>query len=253
MKIAVTIAVLAVMVLGAWVLLAGQAPPAKAQSFEQRYPDLPKDAVARRSRSNAVMVAQGVPVNSWLPVIESEAEAKKRPARQITMRAIATLAVALKGEGLEQGPVDGIVRDYHLATVLTPDEKAFIAAAAPSERDRVKFSWRYEAANVLLWSLGFVDSLGPPRTAVDPAVLVRLLKENSAEQLVAKARLRPIGDILDQADLIYRYRWALVDARINGKPAPAGLNDDVAMERHHALNWLIGSMDQDWDDISLDT
>ena len=39
----------------------------------------------------------------------------------------------------------------------------------------------------------------------------------------------------------------------NGKPAPAGLNDDVAMERHHALNWLIGSMDQDWDDISLDT
>ncbi|MDR2636809.1 MAG: DUF4272 domain-containing protein [Zoogloeaceae bacterium] len=27
----------------------------------------------------------------------------------------------------------------------------------------------------------------------------------------------------------------------------------VTMERHYALNWLIGYMDQEWDDISTDT
>jgi hypothetical protein len=27
----------------------------------------------------------------------------------------------------------------------------------------------------------------------------------------------------------------------------------VVYERHYALNWLTGYMDQDWDDISTDT
>ena len=65
--------------------------------------------------------------------------------------------------------------------------------------------------------------------------------------------MRPLSDILDQADLIYRYHWAVVDARINGQDAPAGLNSGVVLERHYALNWLIGYFDQAWDDISTDT
>jgi len=27
----------------------------------------------------------------------------------------------------------------------------------------------------------------------------------------------------------------------------------VTLERHYALNWLIGYMEQEWDDISTDT
>jgi len=79
------------------------------------------------------------------------------------------------------------------------------------------------------------------------------MKERSAAQFLRDARLRSQPEILDQADLIYRYHWAVVDARINNKPAPAGLDPGVAMERHYALNWLVGYMDQDWDDISTDT
>jgi hypothetical protein len=70
---------------------------------------------------------------------------------------------------------------------------------------------------------------------------------------MAKTTLRPIEDILDQADLIYRYRWALVDARVNDSEPPAGLDPGVALERHRALNWLIGYLGQDWDDVTTDT
>jgi hypothetical protein len=58
--------------------------------------------------------------------------------------------------------------------------------------------------------------------------------------------------MLDQADLMYRYNWAVTDARINSKPS-ADLEAGVVQERHYALNWLIGYMDQDWDDVSTDT
>jgi hypothetical protein len=199
------------------------------------------------------MRTQGVPVNEWLPVIESETEVAPRSKEEVAMRAAATLVVALKGEGLGQVHVDDIVRDYRLAGWLTPEEKRFIDNPATTEGERNTHVWRYEAANVLLWALGYVATLDAPRTGCDPSKLAVLLKENPREQFIAKARLRPMSEILDQADLIYRYRWALDDARIKQQPAPAGLVDDVAMERHHALNWLTRYADQAWDDISLDT
>jgi hypothetical protein len=79
------------------------------------------------------------------------------------------------------------------------------------------------------------------------------MKNRTAAQFVADATLRPVAEVLDEADLIYRYDWAVVDARINNKPVPLGVDPGVVQERHYALNWLIGYMDQDWDDVSTDT
>lgn len=259
LKVSVFILCLAIAAFGVRTMLssrANAARPAQAaspQTFEERYPDLPPDSVARRARSNAVMRAQHVPVNKWLPVIESEREVKLPSTEEVAMRAAATLVVALKGEGLEQVHVDAIVRDYQLAPWLSPKEAAFIADPAPRQADRDVNVWRYEAANTLLWALGLVDRLDAPKAPCDPAMLAALLKHNSRAQFLARAKLRSLPDILDQADLIFRYRWALVDARINNRPAPAGLSDDVAMERHQALNWLVQHADTAWDDITLDT
>src|SRR6266581_557483 len=66
----------------------------------------------------------------------------------------------LKGEGLEQPIVEGLVSQYGLASYFTPKETAFIGSAAPSQGDRTQFSWRYEAAWVLLWALGYLEDLG---------------------------------------------------------------------------------------------
>jgi hypothetical protein len=79
------------------------------------------------------------------------------------------------------------------------------------------------------------------------------LSSRTTQQFIADAKLRDFSQILDQADLIYRYHWAVVDARVKQKPAPAGLEKGVVMERHYALNWLIGYMNQAWDDVSTDT
>ena len=63
-------------------------------------------------------------------------------------------------------------------------------------------------------------------------------------------KVRKREEILDEADLTLRYDWACVDARVNGREAPASLEGGVVMERHYAFNWLIGGSDgAAWDEI----
>ncbi|GAB4063690.1 DUF4272 domain-containing protein [Uliginosibacterium sediminicola] len=215
--------------------------------------NVPPEAAERKARSEHALAAEGVPINSFLPVIEIEQSAQHRSKDEIARRALVLLSVAGKAEGMPQALLERILKNYELETSLSPKEKAFVGDAEPSLYDRQQFVWRYEAAWVLLWALGYVDSLDKPAAIADVARAVRFMKERSAGQFMADAKLRPLSDILDQADKIYRYHWAVVDARVNARPIPAGLNPDVILERHQALNWLIGHMGEAWDDISTDT
>jgi hypothetical protein len=232
---------------------AAAAEPTGATTFEQRFAGLPADALERRARSNATMRTEGVPLNEWLPTIESEQDVELPSTEEVAMRAAANLVVAMKGHGMRQAEVDKLVQDYGLVRWFSPNEAKFVGDPNPDEQDRQVQTWRYEAANALLWAIGRVDRLNGPRTLVDPRELTKLILESSKEQFLAKANLRSKSEILDQADLIYRYRWALADARLHNRASPPGLNDDVAMERHQAFNWLIEHSETAWDDISLDT
>ena len=211
------------------------------------------EALQRKEQSETILRTEGVPINKFLPAMETEKEAKQRPKEQVAYRALALLVVAVKGEGLEQSIVESIIRDYGIEKHFTPKEAAFIHNPSPSQHDRIQFIWRYEAAWVLLWALGYVDKLEKPTAICDVPRAVGSMKDRSTKQFLSDAKLRPMREILDQADRIYRYHWAVVDARINGRNAPAALDPGVTMERHYALNWLIGYMGQAWDDISTDT
>ena len=98
--------------------------------------------------------------------------------------------------------------------------------------------------------------MGPIRNGPDHRADSALLNEayhQTLESLIAQANLRTVSSILDEADLIYRYHWALVDAELYDTAKPQGLLAPVVEERHRALNWLIGYQDQDWDEVTTDT
>ena len=82
---------------------------------------------------------------------------------------------------------------------------------------------------------------------------VKLMKTRTCTEFMRDAELRPMDEILDQADLIYRYHWAAKDRGHEERDPPAGLDRSVVRERHYALNWLIGYCDQPWDEVSTDT
>ncbi|HKS59054.1 MAG TPA: DUF4272 domain-containing protein [Steroidobacteraceae bacterium] len=211
------------------------------------------EAESRRTRSIEVLKREGVPYMKDLPMIETAAQIKARNTEEVALRAIALAVVAVKGETLDQKLALDLVNRFGIRSALSPAERAFIDNPKPSEHDRVQFAWRYEGLGVMLWALGFETELGRPDKIVDVPRAVGFIRDLGRDGFIAKAQLRSLDQILDQADLIYRYHWAVVDARVNGKEPPAGLDPGVVYERHYALNWLIRYSDQEWDDVSTDT
>jgi len=209
------------------------------------------EAVDRKHRSESILRAEGVPFISHLPAIETTAEAVRRSKEEVALRTLCVALVAAKGSGLDEEIVESLLKSFELGPHLTPRELAFVLDNSPSQHDRIQFSWRHEAAWALLWALGFVAQLGKPAQMCDVDFIGSTISGRTRSQFIDDAELRPIADILDQADLIYRYHWAVRDAQIKGRQMPAALHPGVTDERHHALNWLI--LEQAWDDVSTDT
>ena len=208
----------------------------------------------RKKRSEAILRQEGVPFIDHLPVVEDERTAEFRSLEGVAWRAMALNLVAVKGEGLDQKRVLEIVEQYSLRSAFTPKEKEFIFNDYPSEQDRIQFSWRYEAYWILLWALNYIEDLGRPDEVCDVPRAVSVMVDRDADEFIRDAKLRRLEEILDATDLIYRYHWACRDASLNGRTSPARLNPSVVLERHHALNWLVGYGDNaDWDDVTTDT
>lgn len=210
------------------------------------------EAIDRKLRSETILRDDGVPLLATLPVIETAAEALKRSTEEVALRALCLLFVSAKGEGIEEEILEHVLESYELRPHLSLKELGFVLDNSPSQHDRIQFTWRYEAAWTLLWALGFVAELGKPSQVCDVKFAVGTMLETTTSQFIEDSELRPIADILDQADLIYRYHWAVRNARIKGQQIPADLEPSVTEERHYALNWLIGT-EQAWDDVTTDT
>ena len=226
---------------------------ARKIEIEKRKVSPSKEALKRRTRSNRQLASEGIPIAASLPVIETAAQAKPRTANEVARRAIALLLVANKGELNDQAFVEIFIGVFSASDDFTPKELAFIRNGNTTQIERTQFLWRYESLNVLLWAIGLVDKLDRADAIIDVPKAVTIFRENGRDGLLEKAKMRPIKEILDQSDLIYRMHWAVRDAGINGRPAPAGLDRSVVYERHYAFNWLIGYLGQHWDDITTDT
>lgn len=130
----------------------------------------------------------------------------------------------------------------------------FISEKINDQQQRVQFSWRYERSWVLLWALGYIEKLDYPPSICDVPKLASTVSGKTVDQLVREAKPRRLSDILNEADLIYRIHWAVVEERVNKTVAvPSAIDRGVVLERHAALNWLIGYLDQEWDEITTDT
>lgn len=211
------------------------------------------EAKDRKARSIAVLSAEGVPHIDHLPEIDTEAASTRRDVIGVVRRTVALAIVAVKGETGNHAMGQSLVEQFGAHGFFTPAEQAFMDDPNPSQQDRVNFTWRYEGVHVMLWALGIYPELGRPDRITDVQRLAATLRDLGTGGLLEQAQLRSQAEILDAADLIYRYNWATTDARINGRPMPGGLDGGVVYERHYALKWLIGYAGQAWDDITTDT
>lgn len=217
------------------------------------------EALDRRARSEAILRKEGVPINDRLPVIETTSDVLLRSKEEIGRRALCLLMIAIVAKAALEGDsydlnlmAEGLGVEQHLSAAEVAYMMSLFSPNA-GEADSLQFVWRYESAWTLLWALGHVETLDAPVEICNVDFANSIVFNTDPEDFIKDSKLRPLDEILDQADRIYRYHWAVVNARLQGNEEPAGLMGSVVYERHYALNWLVGHMDQDWDSVSTDT
>jgi Domain of unknown function (DUF4272) len=220
---------------------------AEMDSPESLYPS----QIQRKERTIQFLKTQNIPTIAHLPCIEADEEVSIRTVEEVVKRTLAVAIAAIKGEGLEDAIVRRVIKQFEAESFFSKEELEFIQKTEITDNDKVKFSWRYECLWVLLWSLGYIKELNSPTTICDVATAVGFIRDSETySKMLSESNLRTKAEILDEADLIYRMNWACVNARIKNQAAPASLDGGVVHERYYALNWLINSMNEDWDNIS---
>lgn len=217
----------------------------------------PAPAWERKARTDQLLAARQLHVPADLPPVVSEPELRLRAPEDILRRMLALFVVAIRAESLAgQHPiaVDDLRKRFPPAFAgLTDAERDFLAKDAPTGQEVNQFLWRYEAILVLQWALGLQEALPFPDAICDVAAISSTVIERGTEGLRKQPVARAPGDVLDALDLHYRLHWASRQALLKKTPVPAGLNDSVLQERHHALNWLVRFEDRDWDDVDTPT
>ena len=210
-------------------------------------------AAERKQRSIEQLKSENVPTIKHLSVIPDESLTTIRSLDDVAQRALCLYLISRRAEGESYQWFQDKVAQYRLQEAVTADEWEFAEDEQPPEYVLIKFSRRLEGYWCLLWALGYVSDLNKPTAFAAEKYASEVIETRSWDQFLLEATLRDKTTILDQADLYYRYSWAVLDAELYGRKPPSGIEPDVVYERHYALNWLRRYNDQDWDDVTTDT
>lgn len=226
----------------------------KYWAIEEVEEELASDAIRRKERSLVRLKEEKIPFIEHLPPIASEEETTLRDQETVVRRAIALNLISRRAEGESYDWFHAQVERYRLQDDVTDDEWEFAADDEPPQYVVIKFSRRMESYWCLLWSLGMIrNRLGKPDNFANVERANEIIATRSLDQFLLDATLQDKKEILDEADLHYRYHWAVIDAELYGRKPPRSLKPDVVYERHYALNWLIRYQNLEWDDVTTDT
>lgn len=215
----------------------------------------PKTAEQRKKQTEKYLKSLNIPFIDHLPLIEEENEVRIRTAEEIAERILILVYLAYVSEVPdERGNVIDFLKTNLLWDKVSPGEKELFQKEELTDQEIANISWRSEGVWLLLWTINKVDKLELPTEQVEIPEIVSRLPEflTAPSDFIKNGIIRPITEILDQSDLIYRLHWATRNAALNNQSMPANLDLSIIMERHYAINWVTFYADE-WDDISTDT
>lgn len=224
--------------------------------FDEDQNELEEDQQQRKEKNEIILEERNIKINRHLPCIESENQTTLRTPKEVAQRVSALAVVNLVAfNSISPEEATEYLQNYNLWDFTTENEKEFLAD--PTDDKKANESWKCEGIWVLMWALDKIETLDFPDEFCD------LENINPDDYPVGQDKdpnifidsvvaLRSKSEILDANDLYYRFNWACVDERINGRQIEE-INPGIVYERQYALNWLINYMDQDWDSVSCDT
>ena len=204
------------------------------------------EAIRKQSLETANKL--GYPINESLPFLD--AATVIRSCDEIIDRTLAMLCVAACAYGFDSQKASEWLARETKDTNLTPSESRFLQNRTGNPRT---FMERIEGIWALAWSIGVVPDLdfGKPCATNFVLCLPDLKGNKSSAAFRENCMLRPHEQVVSACDLAYCLHWAIRELKLKGMDVPNAVAPYVIIERRHALEWLLTSVD--WDDVTLDT
>ncbi len=214
-----------------------------------------KTPFERKLESERFLIANGIPINENLPMIEKEEETELRGQAEIARRILILSYLNMIAEGENREEIIRFLKGSNLWEGCSPIETELFDAEEFSEQEKINISWQSEAIWIMLWAIKKIEKLNLPTHQCEVRKIVECLPNylEPIDQFICEAELRDKSEILDKSDLIYRLHWAARQAWINKERMPANISHEVIMEWHYAINWITNYENLEWDDITTDT
>jgi len=207
---------------------------------------------SRKARSELRLAAHGIAVNEALPPIASDTDVVLRSHDEVLARLVALWAVVGKAMIGKESRHAGYIINHKMQPWLSTSERKFILDKQPSKRDVVHFSWQIESLFFVAWCAGLLDADEIPvsESSVQPILALFPQVAELPDRLRSAICIRPLPDIVDRADLLYRLHWAVRDDAARCADVDGG----VVQEWRRAVNWMLRYQgEDDWDKVATDT
>ena len=202
-----------------------------------------------KEHSHEFLRRHSVPINEALPLIETMDELSPQEASSVAMRIVVLNHVIGIGFGGDARRLKGLLEEFGLFAHASRREQDLLSRTDHTPQEKVNATWLVECVQSLSWCLGLVG-LDPFRHCDDDLASHFPKPFADPRDFIASARLRPLDEIFQQADLHYRLHWASRNARLMHQRC--SVSEGLISERRKALDWVIG-VEADWDKIPLDT
>ncbi|MDM8562376.1 DUF4272 domain-containing protein [Candidatus Marithioploca araucensis] len=200
-------------------------------------------------KSHFFLKKHSIPINESLPLIETIDELSPQDSKSVAQRIIILNHVI--GIGFDAYPkklLNALI-EFDLLNFASTQERSLLSKKKHTDQEKIDATWQIECVQSLAWCLGLVDF--NPLNDCDDNLASHFPKPYcEPKDFIESVKLRRWDEIFEQADLHYRIHWAARDSRLKSAESP--VQEGLISERRKALDWVIG-VEQDWDEIPLDT
>jgi hypothetical protein len=201
-----------------------------------------------KGKNTEYLSSIGIEVPEHLPQIEGLDEVKPRTAQDIAGRLSALSYVIGLGFDAKGQDLLEQLNKYNLMTYVSEYEKGLLSQGAIGKQDKINITWLTECAQALAWCIGLVKLDHSKQCDDDLAQKIPFKAEPN--EFIQKAQLRPIAEIQEQSDLLYRMHWYTRNCGLTGQKCK--LSGGIVSERRKAIDWAYG-VEEDWDEVPMDT
>lgn len=198
----------------------------------------------KRIKKNCdIMKKKGLPYEEEIKLIPFDSIVQIKTKEEIAKQMIEEFIIAHKAVNRLQGISD--IEDQDFVTMVLkyqPNQNvlSILSRISNGEIDQftlTQLTYLYERVNVYMWVLGLGSKPLADKICYPLSITLALDKYSNFENLLDSCKMRSYDEIMEYADLITRYEWAVIELDRNGKSSKK-INRDSVAEQKIAMNWV---------------